>query len=663
MRMVMWQRVMAAGVVLATVACGSDEQLQQLPQFDLAVDGKPHKPATCNDFFPDSTGGQLTASKTVKITNSGGAAGDNVLCLKVKWKTDNSLLTMAYVGAKPTDEGKCPGALVALASNKTISIRIDYKPSPDIDDTDDAQLEIEHYYNDLKGGKAVLIPSTRKLVPICFGIQDIGPKICLDQKEGQFTNASAANPPTDCYSFGNCGTGALKYNGSLFDPLNGQYAVVEEPKVGDEIPPQGTPGNPKEKPTKFKVCVRYTPDTSPDNEGTNLVIKSNDKGKPNANIPISAVNQEESKVEWSGSAPNGQCEFNFQGVTAGKKESLCKLFNLGPASYTVLKMEVKAIDPALDQAVVDAIYKVEAFKGADSTSYGTGTFAVAKGKTADFVVTMQFPNSGKPPEARLVVSYSQGNVPGQHLLSVLAGKCDVPAADFGPQPEIWQQAAVGSTSKATFVVANQSCAPMQLVTACVTSGGIVGANPCGKASAKGHALVKAFASTSVPGRGLHPIDVECKPPNDNSKTIVDLLHVTYCQGAYNSASGECTDGAPVTQTINLTCSTVTSVKPPTFKLVGPDTPGKVGSPLKISGVFTQGTQPSGKNFLWVITSRPSSSLAWLPLDVQSTSTPVLWLLPDAAGKYEVAGMAQAIDENDAGNYSWSKQVFVTVEVK
>ena len=637
----------AFGTAIAMGCGGHGYVLTQQPQIFVMVDSIAIVKGKCALFAPDQTNGQLTYRKHVVARNS----GKGTLCLnKIKWESANTLLKMSYTTSKPTNAAACPNAVAALAEGQSIGIDIEYAPSADKVDNGQATLTFEH--ND---------PKYKDPVAVCFGISSVGPQIAMDATEDTFINTSAANPATHCYKFSNTGTAPLCFDHAGLDPANAQYSVVEKPNQGECIPALGDAGNPVGTPKKLQVCVRYSPDSTEGNEDENVIIVTNDPTKPNSQVKITAKNQPDNKYTITCTSASGKIEYDFTGTKSGTAEAKCNIYNDGPASMAINSVGVQALDVNIDQSKVDGIYAT-CLQLPGATDCVATPRGLSKGSSIYVTVKYSYPAGSDPPNGNVLIGITQANVPGTITIPISAGSCDVPAPSFGPTPQLWLLAGVGQKAKGTFVVANQSCATLRLINACITSATVVGADPCSKPASLYHALTTPFISTDVAAWSLWPLEVEFHPADDKKLHVNDLLNVTYCSGSWNA--GACS-GPIVTQSLNLQGSIESEIAAPTLNLgsTADYASAKVGQPIKIKAAFTKGQYDDGKNYLWVIKSRPADSKLWLTPSAQATSVPELILVPDAAGEYTIAALAQAFNEAAPSEFDWSTQVEVKITVQ
>jgi len=646
---------MIALLAVVAAGCSSSERyaLVPVPQIFVMVDSIQVTAGKCSLFAPDQTNGQLTYRKHLVVRNSGNTG--SVLCLnKVKWESTNTLLKWEYTSTRPTDAKACPAVgAIALAAGKSIGIDVIYAPSADKVDNGQAILTIEN--NDQKA-------SLKGPTSLCFGISTVGPQITMDTNEYTYINTSAANPATTCFKFGNSGTAPLCFDDAGLDPANAQYSIVEKPNKGDCISAIGDSGNPLGTPTKMQVCVRYSPDKTEGNEDENVIIVTNDPTKPNAQVKLGAKTQADNKYTISCTTASGKLEYDFTGVTSGTAEATCAIFNDGPASMVINTATVQALDAAVDQSTVDGIYKSCVHLTAGDKTCVDLPRGVSKSGTIYVTVKFAFPAGNAAPNGNLMIGFAQASIPGTIAIPVSAGACAVPAPSFGPMPQLWLLAGVGQKASGTFMIANQSCAPMRVINACVTAATVPGADPCSKAVSVYSGLAKPFASQDIEAWGLLPLEVEFHPPDDKKLNVNDLVSIVYCAGAW---AGDKCNGTIVTQSLNLQGSIKTELAAPTLSLgTTADYPdAKVGQPVHIKATFTKGQYADGNNYLWVITKRPAGSKRWLTPPEQATSTPDLIFIPDVAGNYEIAALAQAFDEDSPQNYNWSSQVKLTLTVQ
>ncbi len=641
---VAWACALAAVLALGA-GCG-DYAVSTPPQVNVTVDNVQVIAGKCSMFAADRSNGQLTFDKHVVVRNS----GKGVLCLnQVKWTTANTLLKMSYTTPKPTDAKACPAAgAIALAAGKSVGIDVAYLPSPDKVDMGQATLTIEHN------------ATPESPISLCFGISPVGPQISVDAAEDTFVNVSAPSSETHCDRVGNSGDAPLCFDHAVLDPANAKYSIVEKPTKGDCIPPLGDAGNPVMAPTKWMVCVRYSPGGPGGDDDDNLIIATNDPNMPNAQVILHAKT-ETGTYTVACTTTKGGLLYDFGGVTSGTAQATCAITNVGPAGMAISPPAVQATDPAIDPAKIAGMYAICGHTSATDPACVGWPLGVAAGSTVYLTIRFTFPATNDPANGNLVVPFVQAMIPEILTIPISAGGCDVPAPAFGPQ-QLWLLAGLGQKATGTYVIANQSCAPLRVLNACITSAASTTGDPCSKPASLSSGLAKPFASQDVAPWGVLPLEVEFHPVDGAKQVVNDFLNMTYCAGVW--AGGKCS-GAIVTQVLNLQGSIQTGIAPPTLSLSAlTDYAGPVhGQPLHLEATFSPGQYPDGHNYSWLLTKRPPGSTRWLTSMEQTTSTPDLVFIPDVPGDYEVAAMAQAIEDGTPADYDWSAQVKIAFTAK
>lgn len=635
-----------AGAALVS-GCSDDNggySAESEPRIDVKIDAKsPPSGGQCSTFVPDDSRGQLTYRKYVEIKNTGADTGNNQpLCLSWTSTKANSQFKLNVISGATKDDAKCPGKMAALVIGATLKLEIEYKAN-ESGDTEPLKLNVTH--ND---------PS-KSALSYCFGLATVGVQPVLQPSEYTFVNTTSANPATQCFKLLNNGTSALSFQGASFDPSNDQYTLVKVPNASDEIAPKGSAGNPDGS-KSLEICVRYKPDATKDNEDVKLVVETN--AKPSmVTAKISAKMEAEATFTVDCSNPTGKVAFVF--AEGGKTTSTCKVVNAGPPPLVLKQVEVQALNAA-DKDAVAQVYSAQLL---DVAGNPQSIFSAAAGKSASLVVTYKAPATGAPPPAQLVVTTSSAGAPSASLfIAIEAGGCASPVApQFGPSPELWSQSKVGVEAKSSVFVANQGCAPLQLVNACVAPASYKGTDPC-SAPSKNHSLANNFLPVTVQPYSTSSIEIAFKPATENLLVMNDLLHVFYCTGSWSG--GQCNGGQVVSRSLVLTGALATANTPtrPEVALSVVDDPSKLAlnTPVKLMMAVTNPGSFADKTFYyrWVVAKRPAGSTTWIPEGEQnSDQTPSAKVLPDLPGEYEIVGQAQGYDEATSA-YAWSPQASV-----
>ena len=655
-------------------ACGDDPtkiSVTSPPNIVVQVDNKaaPVSPS-CVLFTPDETGGQLAKHRQIVITNTGAAVGATIdkLCLKLSATKTNSQFKLSVVSGATKDDAFCsqvhkglPGAMAALEVSKgKLVLDIEYRAN-ESGDKDPFVLTIESNSGNTKG-QSETAPADVKKQLHCFNVAKTGVCPLLTPTEYSFTNATAGAPPTACFNLQNCSsTDALTFQGAEFGTNNSQYEIIEQPNANEVIPPKGDELN-KDGQKSLKICVRYKPDDTPNNEDVTLSVKTNAPTGP-VQVLITAKTQEEAKWNVTCSDPTGKTGFYFTDATKAEVKK-CKVCNDGPPPLKLQDVKAEATNANDDVAVAKALKcRVVDGNGAEQNPY-----AVNASKCADIVCDYTPPGTGKPPSAACHISHSSAGAPsGAMYLPIAVGGCDTPEMQFGPSPESSLFAKPGATAAGTVVIGNQSCAPLQVVNVCIAAANYKGNEPCQNPS-KNHVLETAFSPTGLPGFGVLAIGVKFTPDAKATvKGISDLMHVSYCSGTW--AGGACNGGQIVTRALNLQgiISLDGAVTPPVSvcAVQGDAKALKVGTPVTIKNSAPDKGSFKDQTFFfrWIVSKRPAGATTWLPEGQQSTDqTDVVKVLPDVPGDYEVLCQVQGIDNADANKNAWSPLVAVPFTV-
>lgn len=653
----------ATMLALGAAACGSDISASNEPAVEVTIDGQ-HQ--TSKEFLPDETGGQLTDLSVVRVRNTGSQLEPNapppVLEIKaIEFVTDNPYLKMKFPKGTPTFP-------IKLDMNGSLEIQVIWAPDPNDENNSPAQMIIKHNVE----GKADL--------KLTFKVAEVGARIALDATELVWTNPSAAVPQKNCVTFRNTGNAKLVFKGAVIASAKPYYTVVKTPDQGESIDPIGVGDNPKGTPKKLEVCVRLEPAGKDKDYDDDLQIETSDKSNSKVKVKLKAVFTQPAVYDIKCDEPTGAILYNFQGVGPGNSGvGSCSVYNEGPGGFVIQSLAIKALEVA-DQTAAEEMYEIKLYKvntvtGEKEYSDPTQTVAIGEGKTRYFEVIFTHPNDGSAVAANLVVNFTQANVSDTIEIPISAGKCDTPQAVFAPATApVWVKATLDKPGKAKVVLANQSCAPLQIIKLCTTqkSMGGVGVDPCQNATlASAHfKITSGDGLATVLPWDLYTVDVELAPPDEQYPHLNHQLNVRYCPGLY--ANTKCTDGdgkavALQTQVINLigfveSKATSSPIELPGLKLA-PVVEGdaKVGQPYKIEAGASDGTWPIGEYgaYLWMLTKRPKGSKTWLGTGVQTSNDPWVTIKPDMVGEYAMVGVVQSVDGSNAANIAWSEQVTLT----
>lgn len=643
----------AAFALLASslMGCGSDSTLTLPQHIEVTIEGQPGK--TDWEFSPDLSGGQLSQQATVRIRNTG---EEDLVISAVDFISQNEFIKASWPGGKPSMP-------LTLTAGKIQSIDIQYKPDPNIPDDGIAAMVIKHNDQD------------KAEIKLEFSVRKQGAVINLQQTSLTFLNQSKAAPQPQCAYFGNKGNAPLVFKKAYLATATPYYKITETPNEGDSIAALGEAGNPKDKPTTLRVCVNLTPEALDADYNSKIILETNDTSNPKATVVLSAKWETDNKYQVTCNSADGKIKYDFTGVTSGSTERCCTVYNEGPSPFLVLDVEVKALDAA-KQAIADDTYSTTLYVldefGDDKVVTPKRSFSAAK--SMKFCVAYQYPVDGKTTSAEAIIRFQQAKIPDTVQIPVIAGTCDTPDVVYGPgNIGLWMDAAVGAKATREIILANQSCAPMQIIQVCTAQvPGGTAQSPCSNANLQSthFKLDKEIGLSTVEPWALTAIKVNFEPPDNAYTEIEHYLHVIYCGGKWDGV--KCSE-PPVSSVLNLN-GRVNNVddKPvlPTLKLVTPETEAaKAGVPYKIEAAVTVGDWPIGEYgaYLWFVAARPAGSTFWISTDFQSSNEPWINIKPDAPGKYRIIGAVQVIEEQadpkKAARIAWSPQASIEVEVK
>ncbi|MCB9738809.1 MAG: hypothetical protein H6747_06045 [Deltaproteobacteria bacterium] len=626
-------------------ACGSDPEIESFPQMDVSIEAQPN--AVSYEFSPDTSGGQLSQQAVVRIRNSG--KGPLVLSA-VDFVSQNEFIKAVWPGGKPNFP-------LTLTDGQIQSINIQYKPDPNIEDSGAAQMIIKGNDEDLAE------------VKLTFSVKQVGAKIVVDNKNLIFTNPSKAAPPTGCVLFGNGGNAPLIFKKAYLSTATPYYQVTETPNEGDTIPALGEGANPKSNPMRKQVCVRISPEAKDADYSAKLIIETNDTNEPKATVVLNVKWEQDNKYTVTCASADGKLKYDFAGVNAGAAERCCNVFNEGPSGFVVNKVEVKALDNG-KQDLADALYSTTLYAKNASGDKETVKLprSISAGKSLDFCVEYTYPSDGKTTNAETIIRFQQANIPDAVQIPVIAGKCETPDLVVAPSTvAVWMDAPLGGKTTRQLLLANQSCAPLQIIQTCVSqvATGSGGQNACSNANTLSqHFFVDPdIGLKAVDPWGTLPIGLRFEPPNDKYTNIQHFLHIVYCGGTWD---GNACSEAPVSLTLNVMGYVGSDITLPKLTLTPAEgAEAKVGQPFKIEAGTTDGQWPVGEYgaYLWFLAERPAGSTFWLSSEFQTTDAPWLSIKPDVAGKYKLIGAVQAVNPQKPTEFAWSEHATIEIDVQ
>jgi hypothetical protein len=509
-------------------------------------------------------------------------------------------------------------------------------------------------------------------------VVSLGPNIEVDAYELVYTNPSESLGAEQCVRFWNTGQEALAFKKAYIPSASVFYKITKSPNEGATIDALGTGDNPKGNEKKLEICVRLTPNGKMQDYNSSVVIESSDKKQPKLQVSLKVVFTKQAVYTLSCDEPTGAIAYNFEGKVSGTSFATCSIHNEGPGGFVINSVTVQSIvEDAKIQEVIEKLYTVKVYKiGLDGkkTDFSDGTTkkAIGEGKTRYFELQFDFPNDGIVHNAEVVVSFSQANVADSVQIPVSVGSCKMPSMTVAPGTleRVWLMAKLDMPKSSKIIVANQSCAPLQIIKLCNTVQSIPGngVDPCqNQAFTSPHFKVKSDdgLNTVMPW-SLFLIDVELAPQDEKYPILNHLLNIRYCPGRYQA--GKCLDDedkAMQLQTHVVNLSGLVQQKEdqsplqlPKLALSSLSNEAIVGQPYKIEAKSEEGSYPiaSFGAYKWAISERPKGSKLWLSASHQASKDAWVTIKPDIPGKYVVLGTVQSYDPNNPAKEAWSEQV-------
>ncbi len=628
------------GCVGLMLAACSEHAIEAFPQLDVAIEAQPG--LTSWTFSPDLSGGQLEQQAVVRLRNAG---QDPLTLHEVAFESDNAFLHAVWPGGAPSFP-------TTLAAGEIRSLRIRYAPDSNIDVTGSARLRI------------LSDDPEEPDITLQFVIGTLGPRIAVDMTQLTFINPSAAAPPTACTWFRNVGGADLVFESATLATATPYFQVVQAPPAGATIPALGTPGNPKSKPASLQVCVRITPGEKGVDYAAKLLLRTNDPKQSIATVSLGVSWPEPSRYHIACADTSGGLGFDFEGVQTGSSERCCTIENEGPSGFVVQKIELRALT-AGEQALADALYAAAPYvEQADGSRQSVSLpRSISTGKQLHVCVRYAAPVDGKTANAETIVRFQQDQQTDALQLPVVAGDCSTPGLVAAPSSvAVWMGAPVGGSTSRQLLLANQSCAPMQVIQACVSQ--LASAGACGKTAAlSAHfSLEPEVGLQSVGPWGTLVLGLQLQPKSDADPDLEQYAHVVHCGGSWDG--NQCSE-PPSTLVLPVHGHIGDDLPTPTLTLkAASSAPAHVGEPYVVQAAAESGAWPIGAYgaYLWYVAERPAGSMLWLSGEFQTTSAPKLTLKPDLPGSYVVIGAVQAVDPQDQTAFAWSPHATFDFEV-
>jgi len=644
---------LALGAALCALALGcgnSDFGLAQKAQASFSdEDGLLKIDASGNAqvwFTAEGEAAVSTETKQVCVKN----ASDKVmLTVNVAWDDKNPQIKVA-LGSK-----KYP---LELAASKSQCWTFTFTPDPASLVTTESVLTVTTNDED----------PARATVKIHVGIKSSEAAPRPEPQSMTFFDTPLSCSPQDGKIF-NDGGQTVTFDGCFIDPVSPYFTILSQPAKGTELPGKGTPGNPSGN-TSLAVKVRYCPPQDGSLADPTTMVCGFQPNNVKVSVPLSA--KKSTLTPWKLSCDNasgGSATYlDFSNVTGGATEKCCTLANLGSSdagTAFITQNGFKILGYSEnEQVAADAAYaaSLKDPKTDLPTADPHGNYSVAAQKTVKACVTYT-PQATGPVSAKAQLRVKANEQTTTVNIALLGGTC-MPVLGWAPKNGENFAANVGGKETRSIVIANQGCAELVLIDACVTkiNGGTL--TSCQEANLSKHfSLAGGFATTKIPQFGLAPIAVDFSPPDDKLSKVNHSLNLTYCPGTWDGSTCSTGQNAVMSLAVNgrILSKGETQVAPTlNLTLMSPSTPVKAGEWVRIlANEGTPGTFPI-HNYVIAIWQRPPAAAAWVLGEDQSD--PLAQFTPDAPGEWKVMVTGQSYDEQgDAAASLWSKQTILTFE--
>ncbi len=611
--------------------CAPGLELDRPGQLDWTVEG--HPSWVDYSFSPSGTHEQRA---DVLLRNGGGP--DSVVWVTgASLKTELSALRLVYPAGKPAFP-------VALQGDTRLRLQVRFQPDPNQPQPGTAVLHVEHELADVAP------------LALNFRVPESPPRGALDTKDLRFVNPSAVNPPTRCARLRNVGGGELRVGAVTLETAHKHYAVVKAPPAGTLVP-----GGAAGAEAGLEICVRLTGAAPCGEDCTHydarVIVRTDAQTTPELKVQLSAA-WDTARLEVGCGAPADPQggDVSLRLAVTGQAQACCTLHNAGPGGLVFNDVDVSAYDPS-EAADAEAAW-AWALRETPTGAPVALSRGLAAGKSLSLCVAPKGSSGLSAVGADVVLRYTQGGLTAELALPVVTPSCSQPALLVAPAAApLWLQAAPGATVEGQVTLANQSCAPLALVKACVRSATAPGPDPCAGPASPDFTLVDAAGLQTLQPWALSALRVRYAPSQPG--TSAHVLHVVWCPGTLDASGcdrplrtrtvalhGVAPGGAPAQVSATLSQAPV------------------AGSPVLLQAQATAGTWPVSDygGWQWTLVARPAGSVAWLGSESQAANAPQAALHPDKAGTYRVQVRAQSVDPSDPGALTWSAPALVDVVV-
>lgn len=612
---------------VAPVACGSDATLDVPADLQWSIEGQ-HTDLWL--FESDASGGQLTQDARVTLLNAGGST---LRIESVQWLGGHphmGLQALDVVSAWPHE----------LAAGKSLNLRVRYVPVFGESAIGEATLRVRW------GDEALVLR---------FGVRPQGAKGCLDSSELTFINPTTA-PATRCLRLSNCGDVPFAVGAAFIAPVSASWKVTTAPVVGtvlpapDLSPPDPAPGAVAKHMAEY--CVTLQGAQPGDLLDGSLLLDVDLPSRKRFKVPLKVSWLINNNFSLSCDGATTGLRFDLEGADPGA-EAKCTLHNLGQAPFKVSAMQIEAYHSG-DTADVQAGFEVRAENQATGSSL-QAPFALAAGAERTFIVRSLRPAAVQARNPELVIRFVHGLVPDALRIPVSAGDCGRPTAVLsGSSHGLWLGGAAGVHVPAQLSLANQGCAPLRVVTACVVpSSAPLQADPCVAAVTDGPwRLLGDNPAAQVPAWGLMLLPVRFIAPAGGLAEADAQLRLVYCDGLWQQ---ETCSGELATVAVALRGRRDGGAGPGTLALTASE--GHVGQPLHVTAKAA-GAAPD--DFQWRVQQRPAGAGALISPQHEVDLAPWTTFVPDVAGTWVIAASARIWSSSPT---AWSTAAPVTLSVQ
>jgi hypothetical protein len=446
-------------------------------------------------------------------------------------------------------------------------------------------------------------------------------------------NPTSARPVTETISVHNDGSDRLVIESITLERADDREydLIIGTPVSAWYVLPKSDPGY-----TPLTFQVRYAPRAATAENA--ILITSNDTSNRTLRVPIRIQTQERANCVFT-YEDQAKGFLDFVGRPHGS-EKVVSVYNEGPSNCLVKNL---TIEPPLVRTFYSVRLQTPATTPGGSPTVVSPPLSLSRDRSAEIVVTFNG-NADDPQNGSLSVAYENPQA-GQFFVPILGG-AETPVLAISPDSnQVHITAAVGSSGRGTFVIANNGTGDLTIDDMAVPTSdwenlceGVSNLSPYFTVDGGPH------AGLTVPSFGLLPVTVTYAPPNDEPRRTAQV-HI-----AHRTPEGDC-----VETNVTIIGTLAGPERPVAAFAVSPNAPTAGESLLLDAG---SSTAPAGdpiwsSGYSWYLAGKPSGS----KLILSETTGPVVQLRPDLAGTYRIV----LVVFTSSGVYSGETAVDVVVQ--